>query len=119
MTLFPTMSELWSQKELSQVGRREALTKVHKQVILLTDQMHQKHRRHRWKHKVGKLEESCKAGSSLPFEWIKNENRPQMRVLQQMKRDSETREEVRTLITDPAEIHEVIAKAWCRRWDKL
>ena len=67
MTLFPTMSDLWSQKELSRVGGREALTKVHKQMIILTDQMHQKHRRDRWKHKVVKLQESCKAGSSLLF----------------------------------------------------
>ena len=72
MTLFTTMSELWSQKELSHVGGREALTKVHKQMIILTDQMHQKHRRDRWKHKVEKLQESCKAGSSLLFfEWIR------------------------------------------------
>ena len=42
MTLFPTMSELWNQKELSRVGGREALTKVHEQMIILTDQMHQK-----------------------------------------------------------------------------
>ena len=38
-----------------------------------------------------------------------------------MRDDKETNEEVRTLIADPEEIHEVIAKAWedtCRRWDK-
>ena len=35
MTLFTTMSELWSQKELSHVRGREALTKVHKQMIIL------------------------------------------------------------------------------------
>ena len=67
MTLFTTMSELWSQKELSQVGGREALTKVHKQMIIMTGQMHQKHTRDRWKHKAGKLQESCNAGSSLLF----------------------------------------------------
>ena len=120
MTLFPTMSELWSQKELSQVGGREALMIVHKQMIVMTDQMHQKHRRDRWNHKVEKLQESCKAGSALLFEWIRNERRPQMSVLQ-MKRDDERTEEIRTLITDPEEIHEVIAKAWhdiFRRWDK-
>ena len=106
-----TMSELWCWKELSQVGRREALMRVHKQMIVVTDQMHQKHRRDRWNHKVGKLQESCKAGSAPLFEWIRNESRPQMRVLQK-KRDDETTEEIRTLITDPEEIHEVIARAW-------
>ena len=55
---------------------------------------------------------SCKVGSSLLFEWIKNESRTQMRVLQHMKRDDETEEEIRTLIDDPKEIHKVIAKAW-------
>ena len=111
MTLFPTMSELWSQKELSQVGGREALMRVHKQMIVMTDQMHQKHRRNRWNHKVVKLQESCKAGSALLFGWIRNESRPKMRVFK-VKRDDETTEELRTLIIDPEEIHEVIAKAW-------
>ena len=78
MTLLPTMSDLWSQKELSQVGGSEALTNVHKQMIILTEQM-QKHRRDRWKHDVEKLQESCKAGSSLLFEWIKNDSRHPMR----------------------------------------
>ena len=44
-----------------------------------------------------------------------------MRVLQQMKRDNETREEIRTLIADPEEIRVVKAKTWqdiFRRWDK-
>ena len=102
MTLFLAMSEVWCQKELSQVGGREALMRVHKQMIVVTDQMHQKHRRKRWNHKVGKLQESCKAGSALLFEWIRNESRPQTRVLQK-------------------EIHEVIARAQqdiFRRWDK-
>ena len=38
-----------------------------------------------------------------------------------MKSDSEAREDIRTLLADLAEIHEVIAKAWqdiFRRWDK-
>ena len=121
MTPFPTISELWSQKEISQVGGREELTKVHKQMIVLTGQMHQKHRRDKWKHKVEKLQESCKAGSSLLSEGIKNESRPQMRVLQQMKRDDDTKEELKTLLADPEEVHELIAKAWqdiFRRWDK-
>ena len=69
------------------------------------------HRRDRWNYEVGKLQESCKAGSALLFEWIRNESRPQMRVLQK-KRDDEKTEEIRTLITDPEEIHEVIARAW-------
>ena len=114
------MSEVWCQKELSQVGGREALMRVHKQMVVVTDQMHQKHRRDRWNHKVVKLQESRKAGSALLFEWIRNESRPQMRVLQK-KRDDETTEEIRTLTTDPEEIHEVIARARqdiFRRWDK-
>ena len=43
-----------------------------------------------------------------------------MRVLQK-KRDDETTEEIRTLMTDREQIHEVIARAWqdiFRRWDK-
>ena len=51
----------------------------------------------------------------------KNDNRPQTKVLQQMQRDNETREEIGTLIADSEEIHEVIAMAWrdiFRRWDK-
>ena len=48
------MSEVWCQKELSQVAGREALMRVHKQMIVVTDEMHQKHRRDRWNHKVGK-----------------------------------------------------------------
>ena len=94
--------------------------RVHKQMIVMTDQMHQKHRRDRWNHKVGQLQESCKAGSALLFEWIRNENRPKMRVLQK-NCDGETTEEIRTLISDPEEIHEVIARGWqdiFRRWDK-
>ena len=38
-----------------------------------------------------------------------------------MKYDEETKEEVRTLIADRGEIHEVTAKAWqdiFKRWDK-
>ena len=58
MTLFPTISQLWSQRDSSQMGGREALKKAHKQMIVLTDQMQQKHRRDRWKHKVWKLQES-------------------------------------------------------------
>ena len=73
--------EFWSQKVLSQVGGREALTKDHQQMIVLTDWMHQKHRRIDG-YTLEKLQESCKAGSSLLLERIKNENRPQMRVLQ-------------------------------------
>ena len=52
MTPFPTMSELWCQKGLSQVGGREALMRVHKQMIVVTDQMHQKHRQGSWNHKT-------------------------------------------------------------------
>ena len=120
VTLFPTRSEMWSQKELSQVGGREALMRVHKQMTVVTDQMHQQHRRDRWKHKVEKLQESCNAGSALLFEWIRNESRPQMRILQQMKRDNETKEVTRALRADPVEVREVVAGAWrgIRRWDK-
>ena len=75
------------------MGGREALTKAHEQMIALTDQMHQKHRRDKWKHKVGELQESCNAGSSLLLDWIKNENRLQMRVLQNVRRDEKTNEE--------------------------
>ena len=42
----------------------------------------------------------------------KNDNIPQTKVLQQMQRDNETREEIRTLIADSEEINEVIAMAW-------
>ena len=42
----------------------------------------------------------------------KEESRPQMRVLQQLKRDDETKEEIRTPTVDSEEIHEVIAEAW-------
>ena len=90
-------------------------------MIVLTDQTHQKQGRDRWKTKVEELQISCKAGSSLVFEWIKNESRPQMRVLQQMKHDNETKEEIRPLIADPEETHEVMANAWqdiFRKWDK-
>ena len=44
-----------------------------------------------------------------------------MRVPQNVRHDEETHEEVKTLMADPEEIHEVIAKAWqdiFRRWDK-
>ena len=77
-------------------------------MIVVTDHMHQKHGRDKWNHKVEKLQESCKAGSALLFEWTRNESRPEMRVLQK-KRDDETTEEIRTMITDAEEIHEVIA----------
>ena len=35
-----------------------------------------------------------------------------MRVLQNVRHDEETNEEVRTPMVDPEEIHEVNAKAW-------
>ena len=41
MTLLPTICEVWSQNNLSEAGGREALTKAHNQMIVLTDQMHQ------------------------------------------------------------------------------
>ena len=47
------MSEVWCQKELSQVRVSEALMGVHKQMIVVTDKMHQTHRRDKWNHKVG------------------------------------------------------------------
>ena len=49
----------------------------------------------------------------------KNDNRPQTKVLQQMQRDNETREEIRTLIADSEEIHEVIAMAWEGRLQEM
>ena len=57
---------------------------------------------------------------ALLFESIENENKPQIRVWQQVKHDEKT-EEVRRLSANPEEIFEVIAKAWqdiFRRWDK-
>ena len=44
-----------------------------------------------------------------------------MRVLQQVKQDDETKDEVMKLMGDPEEFHEVIAKAWqdnYTRWSK-
>ena len=97
-------------------GRKRSLDEAHEQMVVLTVQMHQKHRRERWKQKIAKAPRI----EQRLFEWVKNENRPHMRVLQQEKNDGETKE-VRTLMADPEEIHDVIAKAWqdiSKRWDK-
>ena len=52
MALFRNISELWSQNDSSHVRGREALTKAHEHMIVLTDHLHQKHRRDTWKQKV-------------------------------------------------------------------
>ena len=79
---------------------------AHKQMIVPDGQ---KRRRERWKHKVVKLQEWCKA------------ERTPNQILQHVILDEETNDVVRALIAGSAEIHEVIARAWqdiFRRWDK-